>query len=463
MTYTFPRHSVLVFALLIASQPFVYGQEKKLREYKRIFQFSLFPGISTNGIASGSYYNKYSLNLLGGFSAGNGVLEVGLISNGNIKSTTGIQISGLANIIGPNAFVNLTLSEERALIHDGFEANMKGIQLAGFLNYVLNNSNGIQFSGGLNVVGDDFNGVQFAGLGNSAGGTTVGLQLAGFYNISQESVGGFQISSFFNYTDEQLSGLQIAMINKSRGVTGKKSTPPSSARGLQVGIFNFSRAMHGTQIGLINFGGEFRGKQFGLINFFNRIGTKEMVRMGTPVGLLNFGSRGSYLRIYYSELFAGTIEYSTGNCLNCSHVQSEMPFKDGNKIYNQNALILGFDPLLDTWGFGYGFQKILYNKVSMMPIPANEKRMISYGIKFLHLNREMKFDKTFNVVTRLNADYGKRFRSIYWFVGLSLNYFVHDTNEDEDVYNVNSLKISSGKIFEMNSDFWLGYSIGAQL
>jgi len=39
--------------------------EKKIRQYERTFQFSLLPGISTNGIYSGSYYNKFSLNLFG--------------------------------------------------------------------------------------------------------------------------------------------------------------------------------------------------------------------------------------------------------------------------------------------------------------------------------------------------------------------------------------------------------------
>src|SRR5687767_2431770 len=135
--------------------------KKKIREYEKGFQFSLFPGISTNGISSGSYYNNYSVNLFGGLSAGNRILELGLITNSNMKTTTGIQIAGFANIVGTNAFINLTLSEERALINsEDFEVNRKGIQIAGFLNYVLNHASGIQFSGGLNVVGNNFKGIQ---------------------------------------------------------------------------------------------------------------------------------------------------------------------------------------------------------------------------------------------------------------------------------------------------------------
>ncbi len=381
-----------------------------------------------------------------------------------MKSITGIQIAGLANIVGANAFINLTLSEERTLINtEDFEVNSKGIQFAGFLNYVLNNSTGIQFSGGANVVGDNFTGLQLAGIGNSAGGTTVGLQLAGIYNLSKESVGGFQISSLFNYTDAQLSGMQLGMMNKAMRMKGKKSTPPTRARGLQIGLINFSKEMDGTQIGLINFGGDVRGKQIALINFFSKLPSKERVRMGTPIGLLNFGSKGSYFRFYYNEIFPTNIEYTTGNCLNCSWVMgSEMPFDDSNQIFNQNALILGFDPFQDTWGFGYGFQKVLYNKASIMPSPFNKRRVITYGIKFLHLNRTLSFDDSFNLLSRLNVDYGKRWRFMYIFASVSLNYFLHETDEVTKNYDIKSAIISTGKVGAMESEFWPGYAIGIQ-
>ena len=302
-----------------------------------------------------------------------------------------------------------------------------------------------------------------AGIGNSAGETTVGLQLAGVYNLSKESVGGFQISSLFNYTDAQLSGMQLGLINKARSIPGKKSTPPTRARGLQLGLINFSKEMDGVQIGLINFGGDARGKQIGLINFFSKDPSKERVRMGTPIGLLNYGSKGSYFRLSYNEIFSTNLEYTTGNCLNCSWViGSEMPFDDSNQIYNQNALIVGFDPMQDTWGFGYGFQKVLYNKFSVRPSPLNKKRVITYGIKFLHLNRSLSFDDSFNVLTRLNVEYGKRWRFLYLFAGVSLNYFVFEDEEGSEIYKIRSVKVSTGKIGQLNSEIWPGYVIGIQ-
>jgi hypothetical protein len=437
---------------------------KKIRQYDRTFQFSIFPGISTNGISSGSYYNSFSLNLFGGLSAGNRILEIGLLTNNNLKTTTGIQLAGLANIVGTNSFVNLSLSEERTLINsEDFEVNRKGIQLAGLLNYVLNNASGIQLTAGLNVVGNNFRGVQIAGFGNSSGETTIGLQLSGIYNVSKESVGGFQISAVFNYTDAQLSGLQFGMINKASTIKGGKSTPPTRARGLQLGLLNSSKAMDGWQIGLINFGGDARGKQIGLINFFSKYPSKEQTRMGTPIGLLNFGSKGSYVRISLNEVFLTNIEYTTGNCLNCTWiVGSEMPYHDQNQIFNQNALILGFDPIEDTWGFGYGFQKVLFNKFATRPHPLNRIRVITYGMKFMHLNRDMSIDKTFNLLSRANVEYGKRWKFLYAFAGVSVNYFIYESNEGDETYKVRSAKISTGKVGEFLSELWPGYSLGIQ-
>ncbi|MBA4056426.1 MAG: hypothetical protein C0490_17050, partial [Marivirga sp.] len=428
------------------------------------FQFSLFPGISTNGIGSGSYYNSFSLNIFGGLSAGNRVLELGFITNSNFKTTTGIQIAGLANIVGTNAFINLTLSEERTLINtEDFEVNRKGIQLAGFLNYVLNHATGIQLSGGFNVVGNNFKGFQLAGIGNSAGENMIGVQLGGLYNLAKESVGGFQISAAFNYTDAQLSGMQLGLVNKARSIKGKKSTPPTRSRGWQIGLINASKEMDGLQVGLINFGGDMRGKQIGLINFFSKYPSKERVRMGTPIGLLNFGSKGSYWRVSYNEIYSTNIEYTTGNCLNCSWViGSEMPFDDDNQIYNQNALILGYDPFQETWGFGYGFQKVLYNKFSMRPSPLNKKRVISYGARFLHLNRSMSFDDSFNLLTRLNVDFGKRWRFLYVFAGVSVNYFLSEVEDSEEVYKIRTARMAAGKMGALNGEIWPGYVIGIQ-
>src|SRR5688572_21953071 len=110
---TAPCQFAFLFIFLVTQSDLNAQVKKRIREYDRRVQLSLFPGISTNGIGSGAYFNDYSINLFGGFSAGNRILELGLISNANTKTSRGIQLAGLANVIGANAFLNLTLSEER--------------------------------------------------------------------------------------------------------------------------------------------------------------------------------------------------------------------------------------------------------------------------------------------------------------------------------------------------------------
>jgi hypothetical protein len=438
-------------------------RNRKIQEFKSPFQVALFPGISTNGWRSGSYYNNFSLNIFGGLSAGSRVLEISPVSNVSLKNTTGIQLAGLANVVGANAFINLTVAEENVAMHDGLQASSKGIMFAGLLNYVFDQASGIQIAGALNAVGSDFKGVQVAGIGNSAGGFAAAFQFATLYNIGKESVAGVQISSLINYTEGQLSGTQVALINKSKLMAGAKSTPPANAFGLQVGIFNFSKQMDGVQIGLINFGGTVRGKQFGLINFFDGSYPQGVGRNGTPVGLLNFGGGGTYVRLTHNELFAFTLEKTTGNCLNCSRIfGSNMPFDDSNQIFNQNVLILGYDRWQRTWGFGYGFQKVLYNKFTIMGSPLNKKRLITYGLKWIHLNRELSFDHSFNLLNRLNVDYGKHWRSLYIFAGVSLNYFLHEAGETVEDFKIRSVTMSAGRGLGYESNVWPGYEVGLQ-
>lgn len=222
--------------------------------------------------------------------------------------------------------------------------------------------------------------------------------------------------------------------------------------------------MDSIQIGLINFNRKIRGKQIGLINFFDPLNSKEKVRDGTPIGLLNIGSRGSVFRLHYNELFPINLEYTTGNCLNCSYaIPTQMPYDDANKIFNQNALMLGFDPMKNTWGLGYGFEKILFNKVSMNPTPSNAKRLLSYGITFLHLNRSWSWDSEFNLVTRIHAEFGRRVMGIYFFGGISLNSFLLQNSSDISAYSIRTNMWDTGKIGGLSSFVWPGYSIGIQI
>jgi len=112
----------MCFFLLLLAAEFAHTQEKKLRYRDKTFQFSLFPGIGTNGLESGHYFNDVSINLTSDVSAGSYYFNLSLVSSMSLRSVSGLQLSGLANIVGGNSYVNLTKWEEQevrrlSLIH----------------------------------------------------------------------------------------------------------------------------------------------------------------------------------------------------------------------------------------------------------------------------------------------------------------------------------------------------------
>jgi hypothetical protein len=58
-------------------------------------QFGLFPPISSNGINSEKITTSVSINLIGGYNAGNKILELGSLWNASKHYTKGIQIAGI--------------------------------------------------------------------------------------------------------------------------------------------------------------------------------------------------------------------------------------------------------------------------------------------------------------------------------------------------------------------------------
>jgi hypothetical protein len=96
----------------------------------------------------------------------------------------------------------------------------------------------------------------------------------------------------------------------------------------------------------------------------------------------------------------------------------------------------------------------------MAPNPRNEKRMIGYGFKLMHLNRTLSFDPSFNLLNRLNVDYGRKCKSAYLYVGISVNYFLFEAQKTIEDYKIRSVTVSAGKLLDFKADFWPGYEIG---
>ncbi|RZL42786.1 MAG: hypothetical protein EOP00_23130 [Pedobacter sp.] len=104
-------------------------------------QASLIPGLSSHGSMSGSVVNKFSLNLMGGYTAGVNGAEIAGIFNLNKADVKYVQVAGVFNITGGN-----TEGTQIAGVVNMVGQNASGVQVAGVYNHVRGKANGIQIS-----------------------------------------------------------------------------------------------------------------------------------------------------------------------------------------------------------------------------------------------------------------------------------------------------------------------------
>lgn len=310
------------------------------------FQFSIVPGLGANGLHPGGFRNIVSINLTSGYSKATLLFELAGISNLNTDETRGLQIAGLANLTGANAFSGLTDKEADKKIMTGFEANLTGMQISVLTNIVITNVFGGQLTGGVNLSKGALMGVQLAGISNVVAKYSFGVQLAGLWNSSVQSMDGTQIAGLMNYTSGDLHGVQISAFNKAGYIEGRNSTGERKETALQLGIINSAKRMNGFQIGLINYAGRSQGTQIGLINIY-RGGKDGGTRDGTAIGLINAGDVG-HVAFYTDELFFTNYEIATGNAKN-RRIQNTSFTR-----YNLNSLIFsntstGFIPDQKSW------------------------------------------------------------------------------------------------------------------
>ncbi|HUM66207.1 MAG TPA: STN and carboxypeptidase regulatory-like domain-containing protein, partial [Chitinophagaceae bacterium] len=173
------------------------------------FQFSVVPGVSSQGKMSGQVVNNFSFNLLGGYTAGVNGMELGGLFNLNKKDVKYLQAAGLLNITGGSVTgLQLGGSHNTSLKH------VKGVQAAGINNYVKGDFAGMQIAGVSNINGGTMNGVQAAGVFNYQNRKSNTVQIAGVANIGGGEVKGLQVGGVFNYA-KKLKGIQIGLINIS--------------------------------------------------------------------------------------------------------------------------------------------------------------------------------------------------------------------------------------------------------
>ncbi|WP_321516092.1 STN and carboxypeptidase regulatory-like domain-containing protein [Marinifilum fragile] len=211
----------------------------------RFAQVSFIPSWGTNRLTNGLVTNKFSLNIIAGYSANIDGVEIGAVANIIRQEMNGIQIGGAVNVVGED---------------------VNGVQVAGAINTNLGSINGVQVAGAINRVKGDIKGLQISGAVNTAavksadslslkgwngqvsgginlhGGERINLQVAGAYNQAN-SVDGIQVSGAINYVKGTTNGLQLSgLYNRTYKL-----------RGIQVGLINHADTIeNGFPIGLVN-------------------------------------------------------------------------------------------------------------------------------------------------------------------------------------------------------------------
>lgn len=198
-------------------------QNRNIRNFlaNRSFQISFVPGLSTWGLLNSKVTNKFSFNVIGGYSGGVDQFELGGVFNIVNKNVQYVQVAGVFNLVG---------------------GSVRGLQLAGISNYVGGNVKGWQVAGVSNHTAGNTSGVQLAGTVNISQKKFSGAQIAGTVNISLDSLKGVQLSGSVNVSKGYMHGTQVSgLVNYAKKI-----------KGLQLGLFNFADSVDGWSIGLLS-------------------------------------------------------------------------------------------------------------------------------------------------------------------------------------------------------------------
>jgi hypothetical protein len=349
-------------------------QSRNLRETLRnTGQISLLPFLSTNGMMTGAVSNKFSFNVIGGYTGGTRVAELGGAFNIDRGDVQWVQIAGAFNMVG---------------------GNTRGLQLAGAMNMNYGKLNGLQLAGGCNFLFDSLTGVQLAGGTNFIDGFVSGFQLAGGANIASQDLDGMQIAGGTNITYGSMNRLQLSGgMNYASRVSGVQATGglnicADRMRGAQVAVLNIAKHVKGVQIGVFNIARSYEE--------------------GAPIGLISIVAQGIH------ELEVASTERGFMN----------LALRTGTpKFYN--ILNFGFDPtetdqLLWTFGYGIGHRFSIHPKFD-----------VAIDLTGHHLNNG-NFSAYTNEWAQLSATAEWRpVRALSIAAGPVLNYYVTGSQYDE--------------------------------
>jgi hypothetical protein len=371
----------------------------------RTFQVSLTPGLSTHGRLSAQVVNHFSVNMVGGYTAGVNGLEMAGVFNINKKDMQYVQAAGFFNIVGGSV-----TGVQMAGFHNNVWHDVSGVQAAGFTNFVRGNVAGAQMSGTHNHVAGTLTGIQAAGFSNYVKGKMTGAQMSGFYNHVSDSMTGLQAAGFGNYARKQVTGVQMAGFANfaNREMSGAQFAP----------VFNYAKKMKGLQVGLINIADTSSGYSIGLINIILKGYHK--------------------IALYTNEV-----------------LQTNMAFKTGNsKLYS--ILLVGFNSGKDdkervfSGGYGLGHEFSLGKRFSINPELTSQ---------VLYLGSESYTNSMTKLHLEFNIKFG-RFFSIFGGPSFTMYYSDQPKKIEGYKFDIPSSSYHTFDLWGQNLKGWIGWNAG---
>ncbi len=369
---------------------------------KSPFQASLTPGLSSHGMFSSQVVNKFSLNALGGYTAGVKGFEIAGLFNINKKDVKYVQVAGVFNTVG---------------------GQVSGVQIGGISNVVLKDVRGVQVGGISNYAGGSLTGVGISGIVNVTKKDVKGIEIAGIANLVPATFSGVQISGIANLVKGDAGGIQIA------GITNAVK----DFEGIQLsGISNYAKSLKGVQIGLINAAKKSSGLQIGLINLAD-------TSSGAGIGLINFVRKGYHnISLSANEVFTANATLSTGT----------------DKLYTMILMSADFRKNSKLFGAGLGLgHRFLFNKHFVL-----NAELTSQYLYFGNIDKRSYLSK---LKLPLNYQINKY---IGFFAGPALNAY-HTSNEPAAEGYKQSIPASGYKTFNYNKSVtgWLGWEVGVRV
>jgi hypothetical protein len=369
----------------------------------RTAQISFVPFVGSNHKLSGQVVNGYSLNVLGGFSAGTSRAEFGGLFNINQGDVKFFQAAGLFNTNG---------------------GKTQGAQMAGLFNTNLSATSGTQVAGLFNLNNSTTDAAQMAGLFNSNRGVTHGAQMAGLFNVNKSYSRGVQMAGLFNLNEDSAKVVQLAgLINTNR----------KKLNGVQIsGLTNIADDITGAQVsGLINSAKTINGAQIGFINVADSV-------KGIPFGFLSFVRKGYHkLEISVDEIFPVNVALRTG--VNHFH----------------NILSVGVQTNRDTalYSFGYGFGSLLkLSKRWSFNTDISYHQIVKDDFKDLNMINKLFVGLDFRIAKKASITAGAT---------LNLHIFEKEKINGSSVFSYYTPTLLSEGTWGRNGyQWWLGAKVG---